>query len=127
VGDIGQKLKNISTLVCLPIRQNQRWKIGIFWRIRAYFVSIYIRKNIKIWEDFVMKKNKKIDPNKLISLRKKREELARQIEQMRMQMLADLGTLLVESVTKNDLGQLDFDRAKKDVILQIAASLKEIV
>ena len=74
-----------------------------------------------------MKKNKKIDPNKLISLRKKREELARQIEQMRMQMLADLGTLLVESVTKNDLGQLDFDRAKKDVILQIAASLKEIV
>ena len=75
-----------------------------------------------------MKKNsKKIDPSKLVSLRKKREELARQEEQMRMQMLADLGTLLVESVTKNDLGQLDFDQAKKDEILRIAASLKEIV
>ena len=61
-----------------------------------------------------MKKNsKKIDPSKLVSLRKKREELARQEEQMRMQMLADLGTLLVESVTKNDLGQLDFSPEKK--------------
>ena len=74
-----------------------------------------------------MKKNKKIDPSKLILVRKKREELARQEEQMRMQMLADLGTLLVESVTKNDLGQLDFDQAKKDEILRIAASLKEVV
>ena len=75
-----------------------------------------------------MKKNgRKIDPAKLISIQKKREELARQEEQMRMQMLADLGTLLVESVTKNDLGQLDFDQAKKDEILRIAASLKEVV
>ena len=32
---------------------------------------------------------------------------------MRMQMLADLGALLVESVTKNDLGQLDFSPEKK--------------
>ena len=74
-----------------------------------------------------MKKNKKIDPGRLAELKKKREELKRQEEQMRMQMLADLGTLLVESVTKNDLGQLDFDQAKKDEILRIAASLKEVV
>ena len=60
-----------------------------------------------------MKKNKKIDPGRLAELKKKREELKRQEEQMRMQMLADLGTLLVESVTKNDLGQLDFSPEKK--------------
>ena len=60
-----------------------------------------------------MKKNKKIDPGRLAELKKKREELKRQEEQMRMQMLADLGALLVESVTKNDLGQLDFSPEKK--------------
>ena len=33
-----------------------------------------------------MKKNKKIDPGRLAELKKKREELKRQEEQMRMQM-----------------------------------------
>ena len=74
-----------------------------------------------------MKKNKKIDPGRLAELKKKREELKRQEEQMRMQMLADLGTLLVESVTKNDLGQLDFSPEKKDEILQVAASIKDVI
>jgi len=74
-----------------------------------------------------MKKNKKIDPAKLASLQKKREELARQEEQMKLQMLADLGALVAESVIKNDLGQLDFDQAKKDEILQIAAGLKDVI
>ena len=74
-----------------------------------------------------MKKNKKIDPNKLISIQKKREELARQEEQMRMQMLADLGALVVDSIVKNSLGNLDFAEEKKSEILQIASSLKEVI
>ena len=72
-------------------------------------------------------KNKKIDPNKLISIQKKREELARQEEEMRQQILVEIGSLVIAAVTKNDLGQLDFDQAKKDEILRIAASLKEVV
>jgi hypothetical protein len=74
-----------------------------------------------------MKKNKKIDPNKLISIQKKREELARQEEQMRMQMLADLGALVVDSIVKNSLGNLDLAEEKKSEILQIASSLKEVI
>ena len=75
-----------------------------------------------------MKKNgRKIDPSRLAELKKKREELKRQEEQMKLQMLADLGALVTNSVTKNDLGQLDFDRAKKDEILQIAAGLKDVI
>jgi len=75
-----------------------------------------------------MKKNgRKIDPAKLISIQKKREELARQEEQMKLQMLADLGALVAESVIKNDLGQLDFLPERKAEILQIAAGLKDVI
>jgi hypothetical protein len=75
-----------------------------------------------------MKKNgRKIDPAKLISIQKKREELARQEEQMRMQMLADLGALVVDSIVKNSLGNLDLAEEKKSEILQIASSLKEVI
>ena len=74
-----------------------------------------------------MKKNKKIDPNKLISIQKKREELARQEEQMKQQMLADLGALVVSAVVKNDLGQLDFSPEKKEKILRLADNLKDVI
>ena len=74
-----------------------------------------------------MKKNKKIDPSKLVELKKKKEELARQEEQMRQQILVEIGSLVIAAVTKNDLGQLDFDQAKKDEILRIAAGLKDVI
>jgi hypothetical protein len=74
-----------------------------------------------------MKKNKKIDPNKLISIQKKREELARQEEEMRQQILVEIGSLVIAAITKNDLGQADFDPQKKEEILQIAAGLKDVI
>ena len=75
-----------------------------------------------------MKKNsKKIDPSKLVSLRKKREELARQEEEMRQQILVEIGSLVIAAITKNDLGQADFDPQKKEEILQIAAGLKDVI
>ena len=75
-----------------------------------------------------MKKNsKKIDPSKLVSLRKKREELARQEEEMRQQILVEIGSLVIAAITKNDLGQADFDPQKKEEILQIASSVKEVI
>jgi hypothetical protein len=74
-----------------------------------------------------MKKNKKIDPSKLVELKKKKEELARQEEQMRQQILVEIGSLVIAAVTKNDLGQLDFDQARKDEILRIAAGLKDVI
>jgi hypothetical protein len=60
-------------------------------------------------------------------LRKKREELKRQEEQMRQQILADIGALVIASITKNDLGQLDFLPERKAEILQIAAGLKDVI
>ena len=74
-----------------------------------------------------MKKNKKIDPGKLAELRKKREELKRQEEQMRQQILVEIGSLVIAAITKNDLGQADFDPQKKEEILQIAAGLKDVI
>ena len=74
-----------------------------------------------------MKKNKKIDPSKLVELKKKKEELARQEEQMRQQILVEIGSLVIAAITKNDLGQADFDPQKKEEILQIAAGLKDVI
>lgn len=44
-----------------------------------------------------------------------------------MQMLADLGALVVDSIVKNSLGNLDLAEEKKSEILQIASSLKEVI
>ena len=73
------------------------------------------------------KNNKKIDPSKLINLKKKREELAKQEEEMKAQMLADLGLLVVNSVQKNESGNIDFLPGKKEEILQIAVSLQDVI
>jgi putative nucleotidyltransferase with HDIG domain len=62
-----------------------------------------------------------------VELKKKKEELARQEEQMRQQILVEIGSLVIAAITKNDLGQADFDPQKKEEILQIAAGLKDVI
>ena len=71
-----------------------------------------------------MKKNKKIDPSKLILVRKKRQELARQEEELKLQMLAELGSCILENITQNESGMWDFLPGKKEEILNQAQRLK---
>ena len=55
------------------------------------------------------------------------EELAKQEEMLRQEILADLGALVVSAVVKNDLGQLDFSPEKKEKILRLADNLKDVI
>ena len=55
------------------------------------------------------------------------EELGKQEEMLRQEILADLGALVVSAVVKNDLGQLDFSPEKKEKILRLADNLKDVI
>ena len=46
---------------------------------------------------------------------------------MKAQMLADLGSLVVNSVQKNESGNIDFLPGRKEEILQIAVSLQDVI
>jgi hypothetical protein len=70
-----------------------------------------------------MKKKEKI----MASILTISEELGKQEEMLRQEILADLGALVVSAVVKNDLGQLDFSPEKKEKILRLADNLKDVI